>query len=192
MTKKKHAAAAPQRGSPNGALTLVHAVRELTEGQFDFWISCLNRAVELRGGEADTFTPDDRQMTISYWYILMYLLELYAAEQNPFDVDDVDKLPDGLTGELVSMHKLTRDLRHRYKGETVRRYVADLRRFRLIIQEGRGPSANIRLTAPAIRALVYTVRHWVVEFGNLNPLLQRFFRSAKTAADASAWLKAST
>jgi hypothetical protein len=192
MAKKKPIGAAPERGNPNGALMLVHAVRELTDGQFDYWINSLNRAVELRGGEADTFTPDDRQMTISYWYILMYLLELYAAEKNPFDVDDVDKLPGGLTGDLVSMHKLTRDLRHRYKAETVRRYVADLKRFRLIVQEGRGPPATIQLTAPAIRALVYTVRHWVVEFGNLNPLLQRFFRSAKTAADASAWLKGST
>jgi hypothetical protein len=191
MTKKRPANAAPGRGSNSGALKLVHSVRELTEGQFDYWISCLNRAVELRGGDPDTFTPDDRQMTISYWYILMYLLELYAAERNPFDVDDVEKLADGLTGALVSMHKLSRDLRPRYKGETVRRYIADLRGFRLIIQDGRGPSATIQLTEPAIRALVYTMRHWVVEFGKLNPLLQDFFRASKAAADTAAWLKAS-
>lgn len=175
----------------DGALKLVHAVRELTEDQFDYWIRCLNRAVELRGGEADQFTPDDRQMTVSYWYILMHLLEIYAADVNPFDVDDVDKRADGTTGNLVSMHKLTRDLRDRYKAETVRRYVGDLKRYRLIVQEGRGPSATMQLTAPAIRALVYTIRHWVIEFGKLNPLLEDFFGSSKVARDASTWLKPS-
>jgi len=190
MAKKTQAKFAPATGSGDGAKKLVHAVRELTEGQFDYWIRCLNRAVALRGGEADSFTSDDRQMTISYWYILMYLLELYAADKNPFDVDDVERLVDGLTGELVSMQKLSRDLRNRFKVETVRRYVGDLKRFGLIVQEGRGPLSTIRLTAPAIRALVYTIRHWVVEFGKLNPLLQDFFKSSKATADASAWLEA--
>ena len=121
----------------------------------------------------------------------MYLLELYAADKNPFDVDDVEKLVDGLTRELVSVQKLSRDLRHRFKLETVRRYIGDLKRFGLIVQEGRGPLSTIRLTAPAMRALVYTIRHWVVEFGKLNPLLQDFFKSSKATADASAWLGAS-
>jgi len=191
MARKAQAKGAPATDSNDGALKLVHSVRELTEGQFDYWISCLNRAVELRGGEIDTFTSDDRQMTISYWYILIYLLELYAANKNPFDVDDVEKLVAGLTGELVSMQKLSRDLRNRFKVETVRRYVGDLKRFGLIVQEGRGPLSTIRLTAPAIRALVYTIRHWVVEFGKLNPLLQDFFKSTKATADAGAWLETS-
>jgi hypothetical protein len=77
--------------------------------------------------------------------------------ESPFGMLAIAGTGGGLTGDLVSMHKLTRDLRHRYKGETVRRYVADLKRFRLIVQEGRGPPATIQLTAPAIRALVYTV-----------------------------------
>jgi hypothetical protein len=167
---------------------LVHAVRELTEDQFEYWIRCLNRAVELRGGEPDTFTSDDRQMTISYWYILMYLLELYAADRNPFDVDDVDRLTDGLTSNLATMHKLSRDLRERYKAETLRRYVGDLRRHRLIMQDGRGPSATLQLTAPAIRAAVYTIRHWVIEFGKLDLMLQDFFKSSRATSDARAWL----
>lgn len=114
----------------------------------------------------------------------------YAANKHPFDVDDVEKLVDGLSVELVSMQKLSRDLRNRFKVETVRRYIGDLKRFGLIVQEGRGPLSTIRLTGPAIRALVYTIRHWVVEFGKLNPLLQDFFKSSKVTADASAWLGA--
>jgi len=191
MARKTQAKVAPATSSGDGALKLVHSVRELTEGQFDYWLRCLNRAVVLRGGEADAFRPGDRQMTISYWYILMYLLELYAADRNPFDVDDVEKLVDGVTDELASMQKLSRDLRNRFKLETVRRYVGDLKRFGLIVQDGRGPLSTIRLTAPAIRALVYTIRHWVVEFGKLNPLLQGFFKSTKATADAVAWLETS-
>lgn len=38
---------------------------------------------------------------VSYWYILIYLLELYAANKNPFDVDDVEELVAGLTGESL-------------------------------------------------------------------------------------------
>ena len=186
--KKKQAPAALQAES--GAWQLVQSVRELTEDQFDYWIKCLNRAVELRGGKARAFEPDDRQMTISYWYILMYLLGLYATGKNPFDVDDVERLAGGLTDELVTMEQLSQDLKERYKPETVRRYVGDLKRFRLVVQEGRGPSSTLRLPAPAIRALVYTIRHWVVEFGKLNPLLQDFFKSSKASADARAWLKA--
>jgi hypothetical protein len=185
--QKKQSSSVPANGK--GALEFVHSVRELTEGQFDHWIRCVNRAIELRGGEPDQFTSDDRQMTISYWYILIYLLELYAADRNPFHVDDVDRLPGGLTGNLVTIQKLSRDLRDRYKGETVRRYVADLRRLRLIVQDGRGPSATLQLTAPAIRALVYTISQWVTEFGKLNPLLQDFFKSSRASADAGSWLK---
>lgn len=186
MMRRKQSGGAPENLGP---LKLVQDVRKLTVEQFDYWIRCLNRAVELRGGKPATFTADDRQMTISYWYILMYLVELYAAERNPFDVDDVDRLSNGLTDQLVTMEKLSRDLREHYKPETVRRYVGDLRRLRLIVQEGRGPAATLQLAGPAIRAVVYTIRHWVIEFGKLNPLLQDFFKSRKASADASAWLK---
>lgn len=186
VTKKRQSA---DQFPSTGASKFVHAIRELTEDQFTYWIRCLNRAVEMRGGDATTFTSDDRQMTVSYWYILMHLVELYSGSRNPFDVADLERLPDGLTENLTSMQKLTRDLRDRYKAETVRRYVSDLRRFRIIAVDGRGPSSTIRLTAPAIRALIYTMRHWVMEFGKLNPQLEVFFASNNGVNDAYLWLR---
>ncbi len=90
--------------------------RVLTDEQFDYWIACLNRAVTAMGGAADTFTRDDRQKTISYWYLLMFLLETYAAGSNPFRVR---KGETWLSEGLVSMRALQRDFKDRYKEETI-------------------------------------------------------------------------
>src|ERR1700761_506865 len=97
------------------AQTLVHLFRVLTEEQFDFWITCLNRAVAAMEADAVAFTRDDRQKTISYWYILMVLLEVYAGAHNPFEVR---KGETWLTEGLLPMQQLSRDFRDRYKEET--------------------------------------------------------------------------
>ena len=163
VAQSKRASGRGEGGSD--AQVLVHMVRELTEAQFDFWIACLNRAVVVMGGKANEFGRDDRQKTISYWYVLMFLLEIYAAEKNPFDVkkDDV-----WLTEGLVSMRTLSRHLRDRYRQETVRRYVSDLKRCGLIAHEGRGPEAMVKLSAPAIAALADTIRQWMTAFRDLD------------------------
>jgi hypothetical protein len=152
------------------AQALVHLFRVLTEEQFDFWITCLNRAVIAMGAETATFTRDDRQKTISYWYILMVLLEVYAGGHNPFDVKKGDTW---LTEGLLPMHQLSRDFSDRYKEETVRRYVFDLKRCGLIALDGRGANAMLRLSAPAIVALVDTIRSWVTTFRDVDRRLQK-------------------
>jgi hypothetical protein len=139
--------------------------RELTEDQFDFWISCLNRAVFAAGGEEDEFSRDDRQKTISYWYLLMFLLEIYAVDRNPFEIKCGD---NSWTDGIVSMKRLSRDLRDRYKEETVRRYVFDLKRCGLLTLDGRGPVAMIKLFAPTIFALTETIRQWIKAFRELD------------------------
>jgi hypothetical protein len=163
MAQGKRAGGRGEGGSD--AQVLVHTVRELTEAQFDFWIACLNRAVVVMGGKGNAFARDDRQKTISYWYLLMFLLEIYSAGKNPFDVkkDDVS-----WTEGLVSMKALSRHLRDRYQHETVRRYVSDLKRCGLIAQEGRGPEAMVKLSAPAIAALTDTIRQWMTAFRDLD------------------------
>src|SRR5262245_6857600 len=77
----------------SNAQALVQLIRILTEEQFDFWITCLNEATDAMvdatdasAADIDPFTPDDRQKTISYWYLLMYLLEIYSAARDPFNV----------------------------------------------------------------------------------------------------------
>jgi hypothetical protein len=152
---------------------LVRLFRVLTEEQFDYWIACLNRAVVAMGGEANTFTRDDRQKTISYWYLLMFLLEIYAAGHNPFEVGKGETWQsDG----LVSMKALSRDFADRYKQETIRRYVFDLKQYGLISLEGRGGEAMLQLTAPAILALTDTIRQWVTTFRDVDRRIQKMRR----------------
>ncbi|MCC7250817.1 hypothetical protein [Hyphomicrobium sp.] len=144
---------------------LVRLFRVLTDEQFDYWIACLNRAVAAMGGRPDTFTRDDRQKTISYWYLLMFLLESYAARENPFGVRKGETwLSDG----LLSMSALSRHFRDRYKEETIRRYVFDLKQCGLIALDGRGAEATLRLSAPAILALADTIRQWVTTFRDVD------------------------
>ncbi len=117
------------------------------------------------GGSADHFTRDDRQKTISYWYLLMFLLEIYSANRNPFEVKKGETwLSDGLS----SMEKLTSDLGDRFKEETVRRYVFDLKSHGLIAIDGRGPAGMVKLSAPALLALTDTIRQWLSAFRDLD------------------------
>jgi hypothetical protein len=153
----------------NEAQALVNLFRVLTEEQFDFWLGALNHAAAAMGGRAPKFTRDDRQKTISYWYLLMYLLEIYAASHNPFKVRrGQNSLSDG----LVSMKQLGRDFKGRYEPETIRRYVFDLKQRGLIALDGRGPKAMVQLSAPAIVALTATIREWVVNFRDVDRRIQ--------------------
>jgi hypothetical protein len=102
-TAKKRASGRAAAGDE--AQDFVRLIRVLTEEQFDFWVGPLNRAAAAMRADVDEFTRDDRQKTISYWYLLMYLLEIYAATRNPFAVKK------GETWEsegLVSMEDLAR------------------------------------------------------------------------------------
>lgn len=164
MAKAKSQSIASTNSSSDEQM-LVRLFRVLTEEQFDYWIACLNRAVAAMGGKADTFTRDDRQKTISYWYLLMFLLETCAASHNPFAVKKGETwLSDG----LLSMRTLTREFKSRYKEETIRRYVFDLKQCGLIALQGRGAEAMVQLSAPAILALTDTIRQWVTTFRDVD------------------------
>jgi hypothetical protein len=167
MAARKQASAGAQTAD---AQTVVRLFRVVTEEQFDLWITYLNRAATATGSDAEAFTRDDRQKTISYWYLLMFLIEVYAANRNPFDVRKGDAW---LSAGLVSMKQLSRHLKDRYKEETVRRYVFDLKQRGLIALEGRGPEAMVQLSAPAILALADTIRQWVAAFRDVDRRLQK-------------------
>jgi hypothetical protein len=155
---------------PDEAHELVHLFRVLTEAQFDFWISALNRATAAAGARVAPFTTDDRQKTISYWYLLMLLLEQYAQEHDPFAVQKAERW---LSGGLLSMQALSFSLKERFKEQTVRRYVFDLKRCGLITLKGRGPEALVQLSAPTIFALADTIRRWVTTFREVDKRVQR-------------------
>lgn len=163
MTARKQAVSG---AVPTGdAQSLVRMLRVLTEEQFDYWITCLNRAAKAMGSDAEQFTRDDRQKTISYWYLLMFLLEIYAANRNPFDVKKGDAW---WSVGLAPMKQLSRSFKDRYKEETIRRYLFDLKRCGLIALAGRGPEAMVQLSAPAILALADTIRQWIVTFRDVD------------------------
>src|SRR5262245_52643862 len=115
------------------ARIVVRLFRVVTEGQFETWLMCLNRAAAAMGSDAPEFTPDDNQKTISYWYLLMCVLEVYASTRDPFAVS---KGETWWSAGLISMKELSRDMAHRYKEETVRRYLFDLKRRGLIALDG--------------------------------------------------------
>jgi hypothetical protein len=167
MTTRKQSSA---RETTGDAQALVQLFRMLTEEQFDFWITALNRAVAATGASAEKFTRDDRQKTISYWYLLMFLLEIYCEGHNPFEVR---KGATWLSDGLVSMKRLGGDFKDRYKEETVRRYVFDLKRCGLIALEGRGPEAMVQLSAPAIIALTDTIKQWITTFRDVDRRVQK-------------------
>jgi hypothetical protein len=152
------------------ARLVVQLFRVLTDEQFDYWIASMNRAVVAMGGSADTFTRDDRQKTISYWYLLMFLLETYASKENPFAVV---KGQCWFTPGLLSMEALSSSFCDRYKEETVRRYVFDLKQCGLVALDGRGPKAMVRLSAPAILALTDTIRKWVTTFRDVDKRIRK-------------------
>jgi hypothetical protein len=159
MSKSKSRSAAAE------VQDLVKLYRRITEEQFDFWLSSLNRAVAKMGGTREEFTDDDRQKTISYWYLLMSLLEIYAAANNPFAASKTDSSwSEGLT----SMEDLTLAFADRFKAETVRRYVTDLKRCRLVALDGRGPNASVKLSTATVFALTDTMRHWTAAFEDVQ------------------------
>src|SRR5262249_37321084 len=141
-TAKKPGGRSSEREPDSEAQALVQMFRVLTEEQFDFWITALNRAAAAMDVDAAEFTRDDRQKTISYWYLLMFLLELYAARRAPFAVG---KGETWLSEGLVSMKQLSRPFKGPYREETIRRYVFDLKAYGLIALDGRGPEANLQL-----------------------------------------------
>ena len=79
---------------------------------------------------------------------------------------------DAVTG-LLSMRELTRNFADRYKEETVRRYVFDLKRCGLIALDGRGPNAVVQLAAPTLAALADTIRQWIVTFRDVDRRVQK-------------------
>ena len=166
MAARKRASGRVATG--NEAQAFVRLVRVLTEEQFDFWIGALNRAAAAMRADVDEFTRDDRQKTISYWYLLMFLLEIHSAKHSPFEVKGETWQSEG----LVSMEQLSREFKGRYKEETVRRYVFDLKACGLIALDGRGPKAKVRLTAPAILALADTIRQWITAFRDVDRRVQ--------------------
>jgi hypothetical protein len=71
------------------------------------------------------------------------------------------------------MKDLARDFRDRFKEETVRRYVFDLKRCGLIALDARGPDAMVQLSAPAILALTNTIRQWVTTFRGVDRRIKK-------------------
>ena len=52
------------------------------------------------------------------------------------------------------------------------RYIFDLKGCGLIALQGRGPEAQVQLTAPAILALTDTIRQWVTSFRDVDRRVQ--------------------
>jgi hypothetical protein len=136
-------------------------------GRFAFWLRSLNRAAKKTSGRSDNFKEGDLDQTISYWYVLMYLMEVYARNEDVFSVADNDisfsKPFVSQTSALEAIQELCE-----FKEPTVRRYLWDLKTLNLLKVEGRGGEAMISLSKPLIFALAETMQRWTQEFRDLN------------------------
>lgn len=146
------------------AYELISSFNELTATQFDFWLDALNEAVR-DADKAHVFSRDDRQKTISYWYLVGALTAEVARHVNVF-------APWGLPGNWadtgLSITALREKLGGKYELETVRRYITDLKRFRLVELTGRGKEAQIRCSRFAVEAYLKTWRRWIAAFGEFE------------------------
>lgn len=151
------------------AYELINSFNELTATQFDFWLDALNEAV--RDAErAHVFSRDDRQKTISYWYLVGALTAEVARHVNVFAPWS---LPGNWADTGLSITELQEKLGGKYELETVRRYITDLKRFRLVEQTGRGKDAQIQCSRFAVEAYLKTWRHWIAAFGEFEEKVKR-------------------
>jgi hypothetical protein len=151
------------------AYELISSFNELTDTQFDFWLEALNEAVRNAEG-AHVFSRDDRQKTISYWYLVGALAAEVARKVNVFAPWS---LPGRWADSGLSVTELTEKLGGKYELETVRRYITDLKRFRLVEQAGRGKEAQIQFSRLAVEAYLKTLRHWIAAFGEFEEKVKR-------------------
>jgi hypothetical protein len=156
--------------APPADVPVAHRViigfNELTDAQFDFWLEALNGAVRAQAPPgARTFARDDREKTISYWYLIGALVAQAALAVDV--LGDLEAQPEWLaTG--VEAGKLADLLGGKYKPETVRRYMTDLKQLGLVRQHGRGEGAFVSVARATAEAYVRTLRHWRVRFRALE------------------------
>jgi hypothetical protein len=154
----------PKRSVTPSAYELISSFNELTDTQFDFWLDALNEAVR-NAESAQVFSRDDRQKTISYWYLVGVLTAEVARHVNVFARWS---LPSNWADTGLSITELKEKLGGKYELETVRRYITDLKRFRLVEQTGRGKEAQIQFSRFAVEAYLKTWRHWIAAFGEFE------------------------
>jgi hypothetical protein len=73
----------------------------------------------------------------------------------------------------LSVADLKEKLGGNYELETVRRYITDLKRFRLVEQRGRGKEAQIQFSRFAVEAYLKTLRRWIAAFGEFEEKVKR-------------------
>jgi hypothetical protein len=131
------------------------AANSAVESLFGAWREALNAALrDLK--KARRFAPEDTEKSVSYWYVLSRLIA-HAARANTDVLRAADAqawIPTGLS--LAGLYEAL----PRYKSETVRRYVTDLKKFGLLQQDERGDQGELRLSGRAIGAYVETWGSW--------------------------------
>lgn len=141
------------------AQSVVESFRIITDRHYSMFYELLNEAIKRMGGTR-VFTHDDEGIVASYLYILLVLVGEWSKTNNPFSVEDKDK---GLSNPLFQMEDLYRVLEPKYKRETVRRYIGDLAKFKLIVRDGRGDTGWVRVTLQSVRAVAGAIKFWTAE-----------------------------
>jgi hypothetical protein len=142
--------------------------REISDQQYRDFYQLLNEAIRNMGGSR-VFTDDDEGIAASYLRILLVLIGHWSRQSNAFSVAPDDT---SLSEPLFRMEDLYEILADKYKRETVRRYIGDLTRFKLIVRDGRGDSGWIRISMQAVHAIACAVKQWVAQMLTIEEQLR--------------------
>jgi len=148
--------------------SVIDTFRVITDDQYTYFYDVLTDAVSRMGGSR-VFTVDDEGIVASYLYILLTVVGHWSNENNPYDVVESDT---SYSDRLFTMDSLYATLSNKYKRDTVRRYVTDLTKFKLIRRDGRGDGAWVCVSMQAVWALATVIRHWVAEMLTIEQKLR--------------------
>jgi hypothetical protein len=155
----------PPAEKANPAATVNDAFDKVTDEQFYVWIAELNTAAKTMGSTNDLLEINNLAKGISYWYITLKI----ARKWNDLDVNNnhwaITKNNVEYGDETISVKDIFDEFekshsRGKYQLSTIRRYVGELRRTKLVDRVGDAETGRLKPSMQLLRALGNTQKSW--------------------------------
>ena len=166
----------PPVEKPNPAATVNEAFDKVTDEQFYVWIAELNKAAKAMGSNNDLLDINNLAKGISYWYITLKI----AKKWNDLDINNNhwaiahNRLDYG--AETISVKTIFDEFeksnsRGKYQLSTIRRYVGELRRTKLVDRVGDAETGCLKPSMQLLRALANTQKSWKRNYDVMSRLM---------------------